>query len=641
MKTKTHRRTDVNSLLTYNDKEGSHILFFNKIPNNDIAYVKTIMKLRQQVYNGTSEKLFGHIIISPNPEDSKFLTFKNWKTLGIDFMQKSNMYDLPAVCYLHMDKNHLHLHFVICRVLSNGKLYSINENELVMAQYISNSIAKEMGLHAYLYSQKATEEQRESIRLIEEDLIWARDEAYYKHGKITEETLNEQLKDKGRHFKKTKVSYCFLKDGSRINQKSLRKDLRLKNLISYDVNNSITKRNMLNDMLTAEQVSLNPKIGFEKETYFNTLSGMGYTINIERKLDPKTNKKGRILGYSITKNEQTINASEISPELSLKKLKARNKVLTERNLEELQMLDSMLCTLTHSQSFDDTLLYFEAIKNLGFKTSYRFKDQEIVGYYIHVGKNPYSDAMISQGRFSLDKVHEHAIVKRKLLLPEGLKVTSHERSVIFLKNLIKSKIHNDLQAEIQQLTEGDKGFSIEGLKETLKSRGLKMEYPSKILKSDFTIKVNEKIHYGSDIDTSGELLPFLRRQFEIENEKRKQEQKKRRKELRNAEAERKSLEKKRLEELESQNNPKKYMLSILEKAKQENIKGRSQLVGFLEKHEIYIENKDFFIDKRTDTLIITFNRETINSREMGIELSQFIGSSKNDPNENRASGLVR
>ena len=85
------------------------------------------IKLMQNFNSRATNKTFS-FVLSPDPKDFSKLTYDNLKEMSKEFLEllDINPNEQQFVTFVHRDKAHLHLHFIVNRVLANGKLISDN-----------------------------------------------------------------------------------------------------------------------------------------------------------------------------------------------------------------------------------------------------------------------------------------------------------------------------------------------------------------------------------------------------------------------------------------------------------------------------------------------------------------------------------
>src|SRR5260370_12274654 len=109
--------------LLYNNKEKSEIIFVNNLTGENWQEVEKQMAARHKLFTGRAKNLTAHIVISPSIEDGKKQTRSDWKEIGNSFLQKASLSSSQAIAYLHLDKEHFHLHIVANRINEKGKIY--------------------------------------------------------------------------------------------------------------------------------------------------------------------------------------------------------------------------------------------------------------------------------------------------------------------------------------------------------------------------------------------------------------------------------------------------------------------------------------------------------------------------------------
>lgn len=413
----------------YNLKEESQIIDAHNLVGTTIDDYKKQMELTQDLFDGRAKNLTAHIILSPSIEDGRKLTDNEWKEIANSFLEKTKLEKNESVVFLHQDKEHRHLHIVANRINEQGKIYR-NGSELHMSQRVGNEIAAERGLKQAKEIMRERQQKSEtdlsigSVNKIRQDLKAAANEVKKDNGRFERWSYFQAIKKAGyevklffNNLKKKAVElfktqkeemsnvtgYGVKKDEQYYSASKLGKDFTLKSLESIEV----SKQQVVHDFdVVSKQQYKN------SEEYLSALSSMGYEISLHKK------ETGEVRGYSVTKDGQTYNASDIGRQYSIKQLEKTGVIKTEttktkktmekehvskQERKEASSIESMRQSLAEKQKRETEEktardLKEEIAKDLRELLKQKYRDQEEyfnqlkkAGYDVHVHKQKNSE----------------------------------------------------------------------------------------------------------------------------------------------------------------------------------------------------------------------------------------------------------
>ncbi|MCA6438304.1 MAG: relaxase/mobilization nuclease domain-containing protein [Chitinophagaceae bacterium] len=143
---KAKSNQSLNATISYNLKEGSSLIYQNKLHGLDISDHRLQIEDLQKCYQGRSRQLTIHAILSPGIEDGKKLSQENWNEIASKYLIKMNLIGHQAIGFLHKDREHRHLHLIINKV--NDSTLKLYHDSYIgkKTQKVADQIAEEMNL---------------------------------------------------------------------------------------------------------------------------------------------------------------------------------------------------------------------------------------------------------------------------------------------------------------------------------------------------------------------------------------------------------------------------------------------------------------------------------------------------------------
>jgi hypothetical protein len=353
--------------IDYNLKDESELIDVHNLIGSEIQDYQRQMEITQRLFEGRAKNLTAHIILSPAIDDGSKLNKSDWKEIALQFLQKAKLDKNESIVFLHTDKEHYHLHIVANRINDDGKIYR-NGSELHLSQRIGNEIAAERGMKqaGEIMLEKNKNRHTKSPGLfsgIKQDLLQASNEVKSKHGKFlvteyftllikTGYDVKIFLKNVGKaiNFFLNGLTfdidllrgYGVKKDGKYYNASQLGEEYTL---------NALTKP-LVEDILNVQQpvieITPQPKVKKSKASrlkgknkivtdqkmvialilkriliqqfkdvneYVNAINEHGLIVHLHMRKET-----GELRGYSLEKDGQIFNASDIGREFSIKNL---------------------------------------------------------------------------------------------------------------------------------------------------------------------------------------------------------------------------------------------------------------------------------------------------------------------------------
>ena len=132
--------------IQYNEKEKATLVYTHKLEGENIQDFQTQMQDLQRCYTGSAKQLTIHAILSPSIEDGKHLQQKDWQKIADEYLKKMNLSQHQAIGFIHVDKEHRHLHLVINKV--NEKDFTLYHDGFIgkKSQKVADMIAGEIGI---------------------------------------------------------------------------------------------------------------------------------------------------------------------------------------------------------------------------------------------------------------------------------------------------------------------------------------------------------------------------------------------------------------------------------------------------------------------------------------------------------------
>lgn len=342
----------VGETIGYNLKDESQLIDTHNLEGDNIQDYELQMLKTQELFEGRAKNLTAHIILSPSIEDGKKLKEEEWKSIASDYLKKANLEKYESIVFLHKDKEHTHLHIVANRIDEEGKIYR-NGNEVRLSQQIGNEIAKERGLkqarEVMLQNQQLRKQGIEpksvgSIQRIRDDLRETAKKTTEEHSafdsdkylqglqmagyKVSRYLDKENGQTKGYAIEKDGCFYPSYKIGKEYTLKTLEKEYGQEQCRINQANEK--KKEQVYAPLAAGEETIQVKrydYKNDKETiitvpkriqedFKKALDDLKYEnpLQLKRALEEKgigvrlDIEKGR---YSLSKDEYTLNASEI------------------------------------------------------------------------------------------------------------------------------------------------------------------------------------------------------------------------------------------------------------------------------------------------------------------------------------------
>ncbi|SFU61882.1 Relaxase/Mobilisation nuclease domain-containing protein [Clostridium sp. DSM 8431] len=131
-------------MLSYLENEGKTLDHLRSGINCTSSRILTEFSIVKEMYNKLKGKQYYHITQAFSPEDD--ITPEKAHDIGVRWMEE-NIQDHQIYIVTHIDRDHIHNHFVINSVnFENGKKLQINPKKLEKMKESSNKICREEGL---------------------------------------------------------------------------------------------------------------------------------------------------------------------------------------------------------------------------------------------------------------------------------------------------------------------------------------------------------------------------------------------------------------------------------------------------------------------------------------------------------------
>ena len=360
----------LNETIEYNLKDESELIDVHNLVGSEIEDYQRQMEMTQRLFEGRAKNLTAHVILSPAIEDGSKLTKADWKGIALQFLQRAKLDKHESIVFLHTDKEHYHLHIVANRINDDGKIYR-NGSELHLSQRIGTEIAAERGMkqaREVMLERKKNQQAKSAgiFSAIKHDLLQASNEVKSKHGKffVTEYfTLLVQtgydvkifLKNVGKaiNFFLNGLTfdiaqlrgYGVKKDGKYYNAPQLGEECTLNALTKPHVEGILNtqqpviestpqpkvKKSKTNQLKGKNKIVTDQKIVIalilkkiliqqfkDVNEYVNAIKEQGLIVHLHMQKET-----GELRGYSLEKDGQIFNASDIGREFSIKNLKQK------------------------------------------------------------------------------------------------------------------------------------------------------------------------------------------------------------------------------------------------------------------------------------------------------------------------------
>lgn len=163
------------------------------------------MKATKEIFRKTDGRQYTHLVQSFNPEDN--VTPEMAHSIGKKFIDDEKFKGHEVVMATHVDKNHIHNHFIVNSVnFENGKKFHTQKQELERLKQRSNELSREHGLTIPERGDEITSYSQKKYKALEKDFMGKEDSYLVKTLRDVDKALEkatskdnfiEQMESKG------------------------------------------------------------------------------------------------------------------------------------------------------------------------------------------------------------------------------------------------------------------------------------------------------------------------------------------------------------------------------------------------------------------------------------------------------------